>query len=127
MAGKGSGLSGKSECQSNQRYPGGFIAGDAMEAGGGTKNRDDKKSATQANQQLPRGFRDGGQGDYPHGPLTTRDFAGVRAQPNQHLPMGHWDSENTSTGKSGGATRGADAFQGPRAETDEPRMPAEPK
>jgi hypothetical protein len=40
-----------------------------------------------------------------------------RAQPNQRLPKGHFDSDGLSQGKQDGAVRPtADAYQGPRSE-----------
>lgn len=122
MAGKNSGRSGTVECRASQRLPGGIVAegaksGAIQKGGGGTKNEDEKSSRAQPDQSLPAGWQSGGQGSYPHGPLTTRDYAGVRAQPNQHLPQGHY-ADGMSEGKAKGATRGADAYQGPRGGED---------
>jgi len=125
MAGKGSGLTGKSECRSSQRLPGGVVSegakhGSVQPSGGGTRTKDAKDTEARPNQSLPRGFQNGGQGDYAHGPLTHHVNNGVESKPNQHLPSGHWSEGNISQGKSVGATRGADAYQGPRREQDDP-------
>lgn len=125
MADKDSGRKGVSECRSSQRLPSGKIAegsksGSTQPSGGGTRSRDMDTKA-QPNQSLPSGFNDGGQGDYhPSKPLTSRDYHGVRAQPTQKLPSTHFDETNVSQGKSVGATRGADAYQGPRTEQSDP-------
>jgi hypothetical protein len=115
MAGKGSGSTGKTECAANIRLPGKMLARDEMgtQGGGGTRDRDGKESSSQPHQSLPAGFNSGGQGAYPHGPLTTRDYHGTRAQPNQHLPAGHFE-DGMSKGEAAECVRGADAYQGPR-------------
>jgi hypothetical protein len=42
-----------------------------------------------------------------------------RAQPNQRLPRGHFDSDGLSQGKEKGPVRSeCDAYQGPRSEGD---------
>lgn len=125
MAGKHSGSNGKVECRSSQRLPGGLVAegakhGATQPSGGGTKSKDAYDSKARADQSLPEGFNNGGQGDYPHAPLTTRNYGGTHAQPNQMLPMGHYGADNVSQGKHVGATRAADAYQGPRKCQDDP-------
>jgi hypothetical protein len=48
-----------------------------------------------------------------------------RAQPNQRLPKGHFDSDGRSEGKSTGPVRPThDAYQGPRSEGES--TPAKP-
>ena len=116
----------KTECRANQRLPGGLVgqgsaSGSVQPSGGGTKSRDAHDNKARPNQSLPKGFSAGGQGDYrPSHPLTTRDYHGTQAQPNQNLPSDHWDGTNVSQGKAVGATRAADAYQGPRTEQDDP-------
>ena len=45
-----------------------------------------------------------------------------RAQPNQRLPKGHFDSDGLSRGEQTGAVRKSpDAEQGPRPEREESR------
>lgn len=126
MAGKGSGMNGVSECRSSQRLPSGTVSegaksGSVQPSGGGTRSRDAAETRARADQQLPGGLNSGGQGEYrPTRPLTTRDYHGTRAQPNQQLPGSHWDGSNVSQGKSVGAVRAADAYQGPRSEEADP-------
>ena len=118
----------------NQRLPGGLVSrGSTSDTrseprGGGVKSRDKEDQRAQPNQSLPRGFSSGGQGEYrPARPIESRDNHGVRARADQKLPGDHWDSTNVSQGKSCGATRGADAYQGPRKEESDPtpRKPAQ--
>ena len=116
----------KVECASRQRLPSGVVSrGDASgnnkKGGGGTKSDDPVETRARPDQSLPKGFNSGGQGAYqPSHPLTTRDYHGTRANTNQKLPGDHWDGTNVSQGKSVGATRSADAYQGPRHEQDDP-------
>jgi len=118
MAGKNSGRTGTVECRASQRLPGGIVAegaksGAIQKGGGGTKNEDEKSSRAQPDQSLPAGFNAGGNGDFPHGPLTTRNYHGVAPPTHQHIG-GRYTDGGLSEGKSTGATRGADAYQGPR-------------
>jgi len=125
VAGKHSGTHGKVECRSSQRLPGGVVSegakhGATQPSGGGTKSKDAADTKARPNQSLPEGFNNGGQGDYPHGPLTHHNCGGVHSAPSQHLPGGHWGDDNVSQGKGKGAVRGADAYQGPRKEQSDP-------
>lgn len=127
MAGKNSGRTGTTECRASQKLPSGVVAegaksGSIQPSGGGLKSHDAKETKARANQSLPKGFSEGGQGAYPKGPCTTRDYHGTQAQPNQHLPIGHVGADNVSQGKSTGAVRGADAYQGPRHEQADPSV-----
>ena len=44
---------------------------------------------------------------------------GMRAQPDQKLPRDHFEADGLSTGKSTGAVRGPDAYQGARESGEE--------
>lgn len=49
-----------------------------------------------------------------------------RAQPNQRLPKGHFDSDGKSQGERDGCVRSTpDAYQGPRPSGGESSMPKE--
>ncbi|HWW29940.1 MAG TPA: hypothetical protein VNY80_09990 [Steroidobacteraceae bacterium] len=59
--------------------------------------------------------------------MSKRDERGEsRAQPNQRLPKGHFDSDGLSEGaQTGCVRRSPDAYQGPRPEGGESSMPKE--